>query len=121
MKKYAAIVMGGGPAGHSAAVRLSQLGASVALVERDFIGGICTNWGCTPSKSMIESAKVARTVAESGKYGVNVSSVRIDFPAVAERRNQVIVNTRSFITELLQKNNVIVSIHESNAAEIKIT
>ena len=49
-------------------MRISQLGGKVALVERDFIGGICTNWGCTPSKSMIESAKIAKTVAESGKY-----------------------------------------------------
>jgi dihydrolipoamide dehydrogenase len=106
MKKYTAIIMGGGPAGHSAAVRIAQLGGSVALVERDFIGGICTNWGCTPSKSMIESAKVAKTVAESGKYGVNVENVRIDFPMVAERRNQVILNTRSFITDLLNQYHV---------------
>lgn len=106
MEKYTAIVMGGGPAGHSAAVRISQLGGRVALVERDYIGGICTNWGCTPSKSMIESAKVAKTVAESGKYGVKAENVHVDFPAVAERRNQVIVDTREFITDLLKHHHV---------------
>ncbi|MGL4650235.1 MAG: FAD-dependent oxidoreductase, partial [Caldilineaceae bacterium] len=57
---YTAIVIGSGPAGYSCAVRLTQLGAKVAIVERDYVGGICTNWGCTPSKSMIESAKIAR-------------------------------------------------------------
>lgn len=101
MSMYKAIIMGGGPAGHSAAIRIAQLGGKVALVERDFIGGICTNWGCTPSKSMIESAKVARAVKESGKYGIQVKDVVIDFPAVAQRRDQVVLNTRAFITDLL--------------------
>jgi dihydrolipoamide dehydrogenase len=98
--------MGGGPAGHSAAVRISQLGGRVALVERDYIGGICTNWGCTPSKSMIESAKVAKIVADSAKYGVQVKGVTVDFPAVAGRRDQVVLNTRQFVTDLLNSNHV---------------
>lgn len=102
MSKYTAVIMGGGPSGHSAAVRISELGGKVALVERDFIGGICTNWGCTPSKSMIESAKVAKTVAESGKYGVEVRDYSVDFPAVARRRDQVVLNTREFVTDLLK-------------------
>jgi len=106
MTVYKAVIMGGGPSGHSAAVRIAELGGKVALIERDFIGGICTNWGCTPSKSMIESAKVARTVAESGKYGVKVKDFAIDFPAVAKRRDQVITNTREFITKLLEHHNI---------------
>ena len=101
MTHYKAIILGSEPSGHSAAVRISQLGGKVALVERDFIGGICTNWGCTPSKSMIESAKIAQTVAESGKYGIKLNSYDVDFPAVAKRRDQVVVNTREFITDLL--------------------
>ena len=106
MATYKAIVIGGGPAGHSAAVRLTQLGAKVALVERDYIGGICTNWGCTPSKSMIESAKVAKTVADSAKYGVQVSQFAVDFATVASRRDQVVLNTRQFVTDLLTSNHV---------------
>jgi len=106
MKKYTAIILGGGPAGHSAAVRLAQLGGKVALVERDFIGGICTNWGCTPSKSMIESAKVAQIVAQSGKYGIQTRETRVDFTAVAQRRDHVILQTRAFITDLLQHHQV---------------
>jgi dihydrolipoamide dehydrogenase len=106
MEKYTAIIMGGGPAGHSAAIRIAELGGRVALVERDYIGGICTNWGCTPSKSMIESAKVAKTVADSARYGVKVDHMHVDFPAVANRRNQVITSTREFITDLLKHHNV---------------
>jgi len=120
MAKYKAVILGGGPSGHSAAVRISQSGGKVALVERDFIGGICTNWGCTPSKSMIESAKIARTVADSGKYGISVGKFSIDFPGVAKRRKAVVEQTRQFVTDLLKKNQVdifqgegeIISAHE---------
>jgi len=106
MNTYKAVIIGGGPSGHSAAVRIAQLGGRVALVERDFIGGICTNWGCTPSKAMIESAKVAKTVAESGKYGVNVGDFSVDFKSVAQRRNTVVEQTRAFVTALLKNNQV---------------
>jgi dihydrolipoamide dehydrogenase len=106
MKKYDAVIVGAGPAGHSCAVRIAELGGKVAIVERDYIGGICTNWGCTPSKAMIESAKVAREVETSGRYGVKVDNFEIDFPFVAKRRNQVVIHTREFITDLLEHYNV---------------
>jgi len=102
MTTYQAVIIGGGPAGHTAAVRIAQLGGKVALVERDFIGSICTNWGCTPSKSMIESAKVAKTIADGAYYGVDVATYAVNFGRVAERRDQVIQQTRASITDLLQ-------------------
>jgi dihydrolipoamide dehydrogenase len=106
MEKYTAIIIGGGPSGHSAAVRIAQLGGKVALIEKDFIGGICTNWGCTPSKSMIESAKVGRMVKDAEKYGIKVPAFEVDFKKVAARRDQVILNTRNFITDLLNHHHV---------------
>jgi dihydrolipoamide dehydrogenase len=102
MKKYDAVIIGAGPAGQSCAVRIAELGGKVAVVERDFIGGICTNWGCTPSKAMIESAKVAREVETSDRYGVLVGDYQIDFPKVAKRRDHVVLETRQFITDLLE-------------------
>ncbi len=106
MKKYKAVIIGAGPAGHSCAVRIAEMGGRVAIVERDYIGGICTNWGCTPSKAMIESAKVAREVENSAHYGIKVQDFSIDFPLVAERRNAVVLNTREFITDLLNHHNI---------------
>ena len=106
MKIYDAVIIGAGPAGHTCAVRIAEQGGKVAIVERDFIGGICTNWGCTPSKAMIESAKVAREVQNSGHYGVRVDSFAIDFPFVAKRRNKVVVHTREYITDLLAHHKV---------------
>ena len=102
MNKYSAVVIGSGPAGYTCAVRLAQLGAKVAVVERDYVGGICTNWGCTPSKSMIESAKIARIVREAARYGVNVSSFWVDFKKVATRRDEVIHRARGVVIRLLQ-------------------
>src|SRR5512134_588890 len=106
MKKYTAVVIGAGPAGHTTAVRLAQLGAKVAIVERDYVGGICTNWGCTPSKAMIESAKIARVVKEAGKYGVNVASFSVDFAQAAARRDEVIRQARGVVTRLLEHHGV---------------
>lgn len=106
METYTAVVIGAGPAGHTCAVRLAQLGAKVAVVERDYVGGICTNWGCTPSKSMIEAAKIARVVKHSSRYGVNTSAMMVDFKQVAERRDQIILESRQAITRLLKKHNV---------------
>jgi dihydrolipoamide dehydrogenase len=106
MEKYTVVIIGSGPAGHTCAVRLSQLGARVAIVERDYVGGICTNWGCTPSKSMIESAKIARTVQESSRYGINVSDYSIDFRKVAARRDEVILHSRQVVVDLLKAHGV---------------
>src|SRR5688500_7894567 len=117
MKKYTAIVIGSGPAGHTCAVRLSQLGAKVAIVERDYLGGICTNWGCTPSKSMIESAKIARTVRESSRYGVHVSSFSTNFKEVATRRDDVIRHARAEVGHLLFHHNVDVYQGEAEVIE----
>jgi dihydrolipoamide dehydrogenase len=106
MKDYDAVIIGAGPAGHSCAVRIAELGGKVAIVERDYIGGICTNWGCTPSKAMIESAKVAREVEHSAQYGIKVDHYEIQFPEIAKRRNKVIKQTREFITDLLNHHNI---------------
>ena len=106
MNRYTAVVIGAGPAGHTCAIRLAQLGGKVAVVERDFVGGICTNWGCTPSKSMIESAKIARSVREAARYGVNVTSFWVDFKKVAARRDEVILRSRGLVARLLEHHGV---------------
>ena len=106
MTDFDVIVIGSGPAGYTCAIRLSQLGAKVAVVERDYVGGICTNWGCTPSKSMIESAKIARVVSEAARYGIHLPSYTINFAEVAARRDAVIRHARQDIIALLQRHGV---------------
>jgi len=99
---YKAIIVGSGPAGYTAAIRLSQLGAKVAIVERDMVGGICVNWGCTPSKAMISSAKVLKTLKTAEHYGISVGEYKVDFQRVAARRDEVIFKSREEIRHLLE-------------------
>jgi dihydrolipoamide dehydrogenase len=120
MEQYTAVVIGAGPAGHSCAVRLAQMGAKVAVVERDYVGGICTNWGCTPSKSMIESAKIARTVKDSARYGIDISDFKIDFKRVAARRDAVIFRSRQSIMDLLRHHGVDIYLGEAEVVEAGI-
>ena len=101
MKQYDAVIIGGGPSGQAVSVRLAQAGKKVAVVERDFVGGICVNWGCTPSKAMIESAKVIEHVKEASHYGVNTGDFTVDFARIAERRNQVVEGVREATKDLM--------------------
>lgn len=100
--KYDLVVIGAGPGGYTAAIRASQLGMKVAIVEKDLIGGICVNWGCTPSKAMISSAKYARAAKHASNYGIGVGEVSIDFGAVAKRRDKIISDSREEIKHLLE-------------------
>src|SRR6185369_7930872 len=104
--KYNTIVIGSGPGGYTAAIRLAQLGAKVAIIERDLVGGICTNWGCTPSKAMITSAKYAKYAKQSAHYGINVGEPVVDFQKVAERRDAVMKAAREEVRHLLDQWNV---------------
>jgi dihydrolipoamide dehydrogenase len=101
MNQFDVIILGGGPSGTACAVRLAQAGFSVAIVERDWLGGICTNWGCTPSKTMLESARVARLVRESIAFGVISKESVVQFGRVAERRDRIIEESRFDISTLL--------------------
>ena len=99
--KYKLVVIGSGPGGYTAAIRAAQLGAKVAIIEKDLVGGICTNWGCTPSKAMITSAKYAKYIHDSSKYGLEVAGMSVNFQKVAERRDKVMENSRNEIKHLL--------------------
>jgi dihydrolipoamide dehydrogenase len=98
---YKAIVIGSGPGGYTAAIKIAQLGGKVAIVERDLVGGICTNWGCTPSKAMITSAKYAKFASEAESYGVLNNGFKIDFERVVQRRDEIVSNSRNHIRSLL--------------------
>ena len=88
--KYDLVVIGGGTAGLVSAAGAASLGARVALVERDKLGGDCLYRGCVPTKTLVKSARVAHLVRHSGEYGVLSGGVEVDFPAVMDRMERVI-------------------------------
>jgi dihydrolipoamide dehydrogenase len=76
---YDVVVIGGGPGGYAAAIRLQQLGLKTAVVERESMGGVCLNWGCIPSKALITAAKQWERLHESGSMGISVGAATLDF------------------------------------------
>jgi dihydrolipoamide dehydrogenase len=84
------IVIGGGPGGYVAAIRLAQLGADVILVERDKLGGTCLNRGCIPTKALLQSAETLEALQESSKMGIKCENVEADLPAIGKRKQRVV-------------------------------
>lgn len=83
------VVIGSGPGGYVAAIRAAQLGLSTACVERDRLGGVCLNWGCIPSKSLLKNAEYMNFLSHAGDYGFTLKGVDVDFPKVIERSRGV--------------------------------
>jgi len=75
---YDVIVIGSGPGGYPAAIRASQLGFKVAVIEKESLGGVCLNWGCIPTKALLKSAQVYEYLKHSKDYGVNATGVSAD-------------------------------------------
>jgi dihydrolipoamide dehydrogenase len=101
------IVIGSGPGGYVAAIRASQLGMKVGVVEKAEIGGICLNWGCIPTKSLLKSASVYEYFTHSSDYGINVSgSVKPDFKAIVQRSRDVAAGMSKGVQFLFKKNKI---------------
>lgn len=100
------IVIGSGPGGYVAAIRASQLGMKVAVVERESLGGICLNWGCIPTKALLKSAQVFDYINHAGDYGIEVSSAKADFGAMIKRSRGVANGMSKGINFLFRKNKI---------------
>ena len=101
------IVIGGGPGGYVAAIRASQLGAKVTLVEREHIGGTCLNIGCIPTKCLLHSAELVSEIKDQGAdIGVKVSGVEVDFPQVIAHKNAISKQLTQGVAGLLKANKV---------------
>ena len=101
---YDLIVLGSGPGGYPAAIRASQLGKKVAIVEREALGGICLNWGCIPTKALLKSAQVYEYAKHALNYGINVKNPTANFVAVVNRSRGVADKMSKGIQFLMKKN-----------------
>jgi dihydrolipoamide dehydrogenase len=103
---YDLIVIGGGPAGYAAAIRAGQLGKKVACIEQERAGGTCLNWGCIPTKALLKSAELYRTLQKADAFGLRVGDVGFDFAKVMERSRGVASQMAKGIEFLFRKNKV---------------
>ena len=102
------IVIGSGPGGYVAAIRAAQLGLSVAVVERESLGGICLNWGCIPTKALLKSAQVFDYINHAADYGITVSDSKIDFSGIIKRSRGVADKMSKGVQFLMKKNKITV-------------
>jgi dihydrolipoamide dehydrogenase len=104
---YDLIVIGSGPGGYVAAIRASQLGLKVAIVERAELGGICLNWGCIPTKSLLKSAQVFEYIQHAAEYGITIAGeATADFNAMVARSRSVAQGMSKGVQYLLKKNKI---------------
>ena len=103
---YDLIVIGSGPGGYVAAIRASQLGLKVGVVEKAELGGICLNWGCIPTKALLKSAQVFEYIKHAQDYGINVGNASADFSAVVTRSRGVANGMSKGIQFLFRKNKI---------------
>ncbi len=111
---YDVIVLGGGPGGYVAAIRAAQKQLKVALIEREAIGGVCLNWGCIPTKSLLKSAKIYQQFLHAKDYGlvVDKANVGFDWEAIVQRKDKIVKRLTGGVGMLLKKNGVDVFIGE---------
>ncbi len=103
---YDVIVVGSGPGGYVAAIRASQLGKKVAIVEKENLGGICLNWGCIPTKALLKSAQVYDYINHSADYGIEIKGAKADFSAMISRSRGVADTMSKGVTFLMKKNKI---------------
>ena len=108
MNQFDVIIIGSGPGGYVAAIRASQLGLNVAIIERESLGGICLNWGCIPTKALLKSAQVFEYLNHAKDYGITVNEVSADFGAVISRSRGVADGMSKGVQFLMKKNKITV-------------
>jgi len=106
MSNFDLIVIGSGPGGYVAAIRASQLGMKVAVIEKESLGGICLNWGCIPTKALLKSAQVFDYLNHAKDYGIEVADVNANFTEVVKRSRNVAEGMSKGVQFLMKKNNI---------------
>jgi dihydrolipoamide dehydrogenase len=103
---YDVIVLGSGPGGYPAAIRASQLGKKVAIIERESLGGICLNWGCIPTKALLKSAEVYEYAKHAADYGIEINDPKQNFGNVINRSRGVADKMNKGVQYLMKKNKI---------------
>lgn len=124
MQNFDVVVIGAGPGGYVAAIRASQLGKKVAVIEKEHLGGVCLNWGCIPTKALLRSAEVLHLINHANEFGIEVGQVKVNLTKMVERSRKIAGQLSTGIKGLLAKNKVTVfygeaSFEKANTLKIK--
>ena len=105
---YDLVVIGGGPGGYVAAIRASQLGLKVAVIERENMGGVCLNWGCIPTKALLRAAEIYHLASTADQFGITIGQLSFDPEKVVKRSRDVAATLSAGINHLMKKNKITV-------------
>src|SRR5690554_1524462 len=105
-QSYDVVILGGGTGGYAAAIRAAQLGKTVAIVEREKLGGTCLHKGCIPSKSLLRSAEMFSAMKDSESYGITANSVELNFPLVQQRKTKIVDQLHKGVEFLMKSNKI---------------
>src|SRR5512139_2473720 len=109
MENYNVVVMGAGPAGYVCAIRSAQLGLKTAIIDKQWLGGVCLNVGCIPSKALLRNAEVAHILRERSKeFGFSFENLNLDYSVAVKRSRQVSDRLTKGVGFLMKKNNITV-------------
>jgi dihydrolipoamide dehydrogenase len=103
---FDAIIIGGGPGGYTCATQLAKAKKKVVLIEQENLGGVCTNWGCIPTKAMISSAKTIVEIKKADRKGIVVPKFSLDFEKLMKRKDRIVTIMRKGIEQKLLRSNV---------------
>ena len=106
MADYDVAVIGSGPGGYVAAIRTAQLGLKTAIIERDDTGGVCLNWGCIPTKSLLRNAEVLELMKRADEFGISFDNLQFDYGSAVDRSRKIVRRLTTGVGFLLQKNKV---------------
>lgn len=112
-KNYQVVVIGGGPGGYVAAIRAAQLGLKTCLVEKEHLGGICLNWGCIPTKTLLRSSEINHLLQRASEFGFKISKANYDLDKIVKRSRDVAGQLSTGIKHLLKKNKIDVFMGEA--------
>ncbi|MFQ3664792.1 MAG: dihydrolipoyl dehydrogenase [Sphingomonadaceae bacterium] len=116
MADFDLVIIGSGPGGYVAAIRARQLGLSVAIVEREKLGGICLNWGCIPTKALLRSAEIKHYLDHAKDFGLSAGAPSFDLSAITQRSRKVAGQLNAGVAHLMKKNGVTVVEGEATLA-----
>ena len=103
---YDLVVIGSGPGGYVAAIRAGQLGMKTAIVEKEVLGGVCLNWGCIPSKSLLKNAEILSYFNRADEFGLKMDNFHADYSVAIDRSREVVDRNTKGVAFLLNKNKV---------------
>lgn len=107
MKQFDVVVVGAGPGGYVAAIRASQLGLKAAIIDKQWLGGVCLNVGCIPSKALLHNAEIAHTLlTKADEYGISFDNLALDYSAAFKRSRQASQRLTKGVAFLMKKNNI---------------